>query len=103
MGDYRLSPAYDLLNSRIHVEDHDFALEGGLLPANLAQGKIWAQFTTLAGQAPISEKIYNEMMVLMSSQSAKVEQLVAASFLNESTKRNYWQNFQGRLKQLVKV
>ncbi len=32
MGDYLLSPAYDLLNSRIHVEDKDFALEVGLLP-----------------------------------------------------------------------
>ena len=25
LGDYRLSPAYDLLNSRIHVDDIDFA------------------------------------------------------------------------------
>lgn len=40
MGDYCLSPAYDLLNSRIHIEDRDFALEDGLLPRNLAQGKI---------------------------------------------------------------
>lgn len=31
-GDYRLSPAYDLLNSRIHIDDKDFALEDGLLP-----------------------------------------------------------------------
>lgn len=29
-GDYVLSPAYDLLNPRIHVDDSDFALEGGL-------------------------------------------------------------------------
>lgn len=103
MGDYRLSPAYDLLNSRIHVEDKDFALEGGLLPANLAQGKIGLQFARLAGLAQVSEKIFNEMMALMTSKSGQVEQLVAASFLNESTKRNYWQSYQGRLKQLVKV
>ncbi|MBD8347862.1 type II toxin-antitoxin system HipA family toxin [Dysgonomonas sp. HGC4] len=29
-GDYVLSPAYDLLNSSLHVKDEDFALEGGL-------------------------------------------------------------------------
>ena len=27
LGDFRLSPAYDLLNTRIHIEDSDFALE----------------------------------------------------------------------------
>jgi serine/threonine-protein kinase HipA len=103
MGDYRLSPAYDLLNSRIHVEDHDFALEGGLLPPNMAQGKIRVQMAKLAGQAQISEKIFNQMMTLMCSKSDKVEELIKASFLDESTKRNYWQSYLGRLKQLVKV
>lgn len=29
-GDYRLSPAYDLVNTRIHVEDTSFALSKGL-------------------------------------------------------------------------
>ena len=29
-GDYLLSPAYDLLNTRIHVDDADFALDKGL-------------------------------------------------------------------------
>jgi serine/threonine-protein kinase HipA len=48
MGDYRLSPAYDLLNSRIHVDDKDFALDDGLLPGNLAQGRISSQFSKLA-------------------------------------------------------
>jgi serine/threonine-protein kinase HipA len=103
MGDYRLSPAYDLLNSRIHVEDHDFALEGGLLPPNMAQEKISVQMAKLAGQAQISEKIFNQMMTLMCAKSDKVEELIKASFLNESTKRNYWQSYLGRLKQLAKV
>jgi serine/threonine-protein kinase HipA len=102
MGDYRLSPAYDLLNSRIHITDKDFALDDGLLPRNLAQGKIKLQFAVLAREAGISEKILNNIMALMSSRSESVEKLVAASFLGESTKRNYWQSYQGRLKQLIK-
>lgn len=102
MGDYRLSPAYDLLNSRIHIEDKDFALNDGLLPRNLAHGKISQQFALLAAQAGISEKIFNDIMTLLLSQSEKVEKLVAASFLNEAVKRNYWQSYQDRLKQLRK-
>lgn len=100
MGDYRLSPAYDLLNSRIHIEDKDFALEDGLLPKNLAQGKIGLQFATLAAVAGISEKIFRNIMVLMLSKSDLVEKLIAASFLNDTTKKNYLQAYQTRLKQL---
>lgn len=103
MGDYRLSPAYDLLNSRIHIEDKDFALDDGLLPKNLAHGKISQQFALLAAQAGISEKIFSDIMTLLLSQSEKVEKLVAASFLNDAVKRNYWQSYQDRLKQLRKV
>jgi serine/threonine-protein kinase HipA len=102
-GDYRLSPAYDLLNSRIHVDDKDFALEEGLLPKNLAHGKIGHQFAKLAEKATISEKTFQNLMALMISNSAFVEKLVAASFLDDATKRNYFQSFQGRLKQLTKV
>ena len=102
MGDYRLSPAYDLLNTHIHIDDKDFALDDGLLPRNLARGKVSAQFATLAGIAGIGEKIFNDIMKLMVSKSDGVENLVAASFLNDTTKRNYWQSYQGRLKQLRK-
>jgi len=103
MGDYRLSPAYDLLNSRIHIEDKDFALDDGLLPKNLSGGKISHQFKELSKLAGISEKNFNEILQLMVSKSESVEKLIAASFLNDSTKRNYLQSYQSRLKQLQKV
>lgn len=103
LGDYRLSPAYDLLNSRIHIEDKDFALDDGLLPGNLTQGKISLQFSKLAEHAQISEKTFYSIMALMNSKSHLVEKMVAASFLHEPTKRNYLQSYQGRLNQLIKV
>lgn len=103
MGDYRLSPAYDLLNSRIHVEDSDFALEDGLLPRNLTQGKVSKQFAILAEKVGVNEKMFNDLMTLMVSKSDLVEKMVNASFLNDTTKRNYWQSYQGRLKQLMKI
>lgn len=102
LGDYRLSPAYDLLNSRIHVRDTDLALEGGLLPSHQAQGKMGKQFGLLAELAGIPEKIFKDTYDLLSSKSDKVEQLITASFLEDSSKRNYWQAYQGRLKQLAK-
>lgn len=102
MGDYRLSPAYDLLNSHIHIEDKDFALDDELLPGNLAQGKIKIQFAKLADNAEISAKIFNDIMTIMLSKSNIVKKMVSASFLSDSTKRNYWQSYNERLKQLSK-
>lgn len=102
MGDFRLSPAYDLLNSRIHIEDKDFALDDGLLPRNLAQGKISQQFLILADHAGLSQKQAIDTFDLLTSRSEQVENLIAASYLNESTKRNYWQAYLTRLKQMTK-
>lgn len=102
MGDYRLSPAYDLLNSRIHIEDHDFALFDGLLPNNKAQGNISRQFALLAENAGISEALFNGIMKRMLSKSVEVEKLINASFLNDPIKRNYWQAYQTRLNKLSK-
>lgn len=102
MGDYRLSPTYDLLNSRIHIKDKDFALDDGLLPRNLAQGKIMQQFSVLADQAGISRASFDAIRQVMLSGTDKVEELRLASYLDETIKRNYWQSYQGRLRQLEK-
>jgi serine/threonine-protein kinase HipA len=102
MGDYRLSPAYDLLNSRIHIEDKDFALDEGLLPKNMGQGKIRQQFAILAEQVGLSKKQFEKIFDLMISDSNKVETLVTASYLNKSTKLNYWQSYLTRLNKLMR-
>lgn len=103
MGDYRLSPAYDLLNSRIHLEDKDFALDDGLLPGNLAQGKIRQQFLLLAEHAGLSEKQVKGTLNLLTSRSELIEKLITASYLNESTKSNYWQAYLAKLKRMTKL
>jgi serine/threonine-protein kinase HipA len=102
LGDYRLSPAYDLLNSRIHIRDNNFALDDGLLPKNLAQGNIRHQFSVLAEQAGINGKIGQTIAETMLSGAETVEQLTLASFLDETTQRNYLQAYQTRLKQFMK-
>lgn len=100
MGDFRLSPAYDLLNSRIHIDDRDFALDDGLLPRNLVKGKILEQFNVLGELAGLSSKQINDIFDLFRSGKEKVEALVAASFLDKRTKRNYWQAYLTRMKKL---
>jgi len=102
MGDFKLSPAYDLLNSRIHVDDTDFALKEGLLPKNLAQGTVISQFKILSEKAGINEGVYNDILYAMLNKTELVEKLTFASFLDEKTKRNYFQSYQTRLKILKK-
>lgn len=102
MGDYKLSPAYDLLNSKIHIEDKDFALESGLLPRDLAHGTVSKQLRILGDMAELSNIQVEKTFKLLLSQSEKVEKLVSSSFLDEKTKRSYLQDYQTRLKRLEK-
>lgn len=102
LGDYRLSPAYDLLNSRLHIDDNDFALEDGLLPRNMAQGKIHKQFYVLGEHANVSKKQIDKVFHDLIANQDEVLALVEASFLNEKSKRNYTQAYQTRMKNLSK-
>ena len=100
LGDYRLSPAYDLLNTRIHIEDSDFVLDDKLVPKNIANGSVWVQFNLLADKVGLNKKQKNAIFNNLLSKSDKVGELVSASFLNEKLKRNYTQVYQTRLKKL---
>jgi serine/threonine-protein kinase HipA len=100
LGDFKLSPAYDLLNSRLHVEDSDFALEEGLLPPNRAGGKVAQQFYRLGELAGISKKQVEKVFVVLTSKSDAVLELIETSFLEEKFKRNYTQAYQTRLNKL---
>jgi len=102
MGDFKLSPAYDLLNSRIHIEDKDFALEDGLLPKKWAQGKVLSQFRILSEKAGINEKIYDDILNTMLKNNDLVKKLTFSSFLYKKTQRNYFHSYQTRLNKLTK-
>ncbi len=102
LGDYRLSPAYDLLNTRIHIEDSDFALDDGLLPKNLAKGNVWVQLNLLAEKAALSKVQKDSIFENLLSKKEEVEYLINSSYLNERTKRNYTQAYETRLKKIKK-
>ena len=102
-GDYILSPAYDLINSSLHVDDNDFALEGGLFPAEYHSG-IYKEkghpcqddFRTFGEllEVPANQitKIINEFL-----EQPFVYELIENSFLDERMKRMYKRNYKERL------
>jgi serine/threonine-protein kinase HipA len=56
----------------------------------------------LGKEAGLNEKQIGETFDLLTGGTAEVERLVEASFLNDTTKRTYLQNYRARLKQIIK-
>jgi len=98
--DFKLSPAYDLLNTKIHIDDSDFALKDGVLPKSLSQGKILNQFLTLGEKAEIPQKTLTKLIKNITSHEQQISKLINHSFLSENLKRNYLQAYQGKVKKL---
>lgn len=101
-GDFKLSPAYDLINSRIHIKDSDFALDQGLLPPKHAQGKIRKQFITLGKMAEIPEKQIDKLLSDITVHKNQVLELISRSYLSDRFKRNYEQAYLTRLNKLTR-
>lgn len=101
-GDFKLSPAYDLLNSRMHIVDKDYALSEGLLPPKEAQGKVSEQFIKLGLMAEIPQGQIDKIIKLLTSHVEDVKQLIQYSYLFEKFKRNYEQAYLTRLNKLTR-
>lgn len=97
LGDFKLSPAYDLLNSRIHIGDKDFALDEGLLPPALAKGKVHELFYILSDLAEVNPKIIDGIFFQLTSRKEEVLGLISHSYLSDKLKRNYEQAYLTRL------
>lgn len=101
-GDFKLSPAYDLLNSRIHIDDRDFALSDGLLPPKHTKGKIRAQFMTLGQMAEIPQQQIDKTLKDLSLHKKEVRGMIKRSYLSDRFKRNYEQAYLTRLNKLLR-
>lgn len=103
-GDYLLSPAYDLLNSRMHVGDSDFAPLKGLFADNFKSKKFKNSnhackddFVELANRIGLSEKRTEKILQLFLLKHAFMETLIGRSFLNDSGKRGYLMEYNKRM------
>jgi serine/threonine-protein kinase HipA len=107
-GDYLLSPAYDLINTRLHVDDTDFALNGGLFADDYKSeaykktghaGK--TDFIELAKRIEIAKSRTVKVLSLFLEKQSSVEMLVKHSFLSEANKRGYYLMYETRLNSLL--
>lgn len=93
-GDYLLSPAYDLINSRIHIDDTDFALK--LFADNFESDtfrkfhrRSSVDFIELGKRIGIEETRLLRIMEPFLQRQLFTEELISRSFLDEKTKRGY--------------
>lgn len=100
-GDYVLSPAYDLLNTNIHVDDSDFALDRGLFSDGFQSNEMkkrghpgFNDFRELARRFGLNEKRSDRILHSYLQKQPLVEALVTRSFLNDRTKRAYLLHYQ---------
>lgn len=107
-GDYFLSPAYDLVNTKLHVDDSDFALDEGLFADGFKSeyfkrsghpSKIdFIEFGIRIGVAQSRlEKILNPFL----ERQLFVETLVSRSFLAEHNKMAYLFMYQTQRNHLI--
>jgi serine/threonine-protein kinase HipA len=102
-GDYILSPAYDLMNTRLHVTDVDFAMEKGLFADDfkseiyrnrLHPGK--ADFMEFGRRIGVIESRIEKVLTPFLERQEGVENLINRSFLDETSKRSYLMSYQQR-------
>lgn len=107
-GDFRLAPAYDLLNTHLHVDDTDFALSKGLFKEGdkstflkyngKANGRSFMEFGRLIG---ISDNRIAQIMEQFIDRHQSIEKLVEASFLSAETKKTYIADYRERRNRLL--
>ncbi len=95
-GDYLLSPAYDLINTKLHVDDSDFALERGLFADGFKSGKYklnghptQADFVEFGRRIGVAENRIDKVLALYLERHPFMETLIERSFLKTDNKRGY--------------
>jgi serine/threonine-protein kinase HipA len=107
-GDYLLSPVYDLLNTKLHVDDSDFALDKGLFlddfkseqyKKNKHPNKI--DFVEFGRRIGVSENRIEKLMAPYLEKQPLMETLISSSFLTEANKRGYLMLYQTKRNYLL--
>jgi len=95
-GDYLLSPAYDLVNTKLHVDDTDFALDKGLFADDYTSEQYKksghpskTDFTEFAMRIGVAESRVEKLLNPFLEKQPLMETLVSRSFLTEANKRGY--------------
>ena len=100
-GEYHLAPAYDLINTSLHLyEPRIFALDKGLFREGMLFSDTrtvnrgdFEEFGRRIGLAP---RLVKRELDAFASEQPLVKDLINRSFLSEKLKRYYWQSFSYR-------
>ena len=92
------------MNTSIHIDDEDFALQGGLIPTS-EYSNVYSSskhpckddFITFGNRIGVLPKKLNSIIEMFSTEQAKVYELIENSFLEDKVKRMYKQSYQERL------
>lgn len=107
-GDFLLSPAYDLVNTRLHINDGPFALDKGLFADNYKSIRYKnsghpskKDFIELGKRIGVAESRIDKILFPFLEKQANVEALVTRSFLDDSNKRGYLMMYNTKRKYLI--
>jgi serine/threonine-protein kinase HipA len=107
-NDYFLSPAYDLIDTRIHVDDSDFALDRGLFADDFESAAFkksnhrgQEDFLEFAQRIGVTKPRAEKIIAPFLTKQEKFEVLLNRSFLNEKTKKTYLINYQSKRNMLI--
>ncbi len=106
-GDYKLSPAYDLINTKLHVDDTDMALKDGLFidfdgTESFEVNGFYAfdDFYEFGARLGLIESRLKKILAVFMHDQTKVHALIARSFLSPRMKQAYTALYADKLKAL---
>lgn len=100
-GEYHLAPAYDLVNTSLHLyEPRIFALDKGLFREGMNQTDTRTvgrqDFEEFGRRIGLSPRLVKRELDFLASEQPLAHQLIERSFLSEKLKRYYWQSYNYR-------
>ena len=100
-GDYRLAPAYDLINTSLHLHTPQiFALEKGLFKEGMKMTDIHTvdrnDFEEFGRRIGLPERMVKREIDTFAEESPIALEMIEHSFLSEELKKSYKQSYQYR-------
>lgn len=100
-GEYRLSPAYDLINTSLQIyEPRLFALEKGLFKEGMhlsdTRHITYKDFAELGRRIGLPERLYMQEIIKFSTPNKAADQIISRSFLSLELQKSYIQSMHYR-------
>ena len=105
-NEYRLTPAYDLINTSLHLVNHRiFALDKGLFKEGMQLSDVRQvcrkDFEEFGHRIGLNDKTVQRELDFFAAAHPEAEQLIDRSFLSEELKKQYWSSLDYRRKMLT--